>query len=204
MPTAVNSNVNDAAQHWESPPRAQRWLRIGLRSQIKSVAAGNGPPICTTGPHEVNGRTGDGFDGPNYSHHGAHHNATAPEVFLSSSCTDSDRKKGELPVALTGIADASRAHARCLGRKFCVLLRFSTIVCASLPVGIRYRLMTGTDIPALPSKMSGVLLVGHGGLDRLVYRSDFPVPVAGAGEVLVRVRAAAVNNTDINMRTGWY
>jgi NADPH:quinone reductase-like Zn-dependent oxidoreductase len=52
--------------------------------------------------------------------------------------------------------------------------------------------------------MSGVLLMGHGGLDRLVYRSDLPVPVAGVGEVLVRVRAAGVNNTDINMRTGWY
>jgi NADPH:quinone reductase-like Zn-dependent oxidoreductase len=52
--------------------------------------------------------------------------------------------------------------------------------------------------------MSGVLLLGHGGLDRLVYRTDLPVPVAGAGEVLVRVRAAGINNTDINMRTGWY
>jgi NADPH:quinone reductase-like Zn-dependent oxidoreductase len=52
--------------------------------------------------------------------------------------------------------------------------------------------------------MSGVLLAGHGGIDRLVYRTDLPVPVAGAGEVLVRVRAAGVNNTDINLRTGWY
>jgi NADPH:quinone reductase-like Zn-dependent oxidoreductase len=52
--------------------------------------------------------------------------------------------------------------------------------------------------------MSGVLLTGHGGFDRLVYRCDLAVPVPGAGEVLVRVRAAGVNNTDINMRTGWY
>jgi NADPH:quinone reductase-like Zn-dependent oxidoreductase len=52
--------------------------------------------------------------------------------------------------------------------------------------------------------MTGVLLVGHGGFDRLVYRTDLPVPIPGAGEVLVRVRAAGVNNTDINMRTGWY
>ena len=56
----------------------------------------------------------------------------------------------------------------------------------------------------LPSTMTGVLLVGHGGFDRLVYRTDLPVPIPGAGEVLVRVRAAGVNNTDINMRTGWY
>ena len=52
--------------------------------------------------------------------------------------------------------------------------------------------------------MSGVLLMGHGGLDRLVYRTDLPVPVPGTGDVLLRVKAAGLNNTDINMRTGWY
>src|SRR5262249_28928426 len=31
-----------------------------------------------------------------------------------------------------------------------------------------------------------------------------PIPVAGRGEVLIRVRAAGVNNTDINTRIGWY
>jgi NADPH:quinone reductase-like Zn-dependent oxidoreductase len=31
-----------------------------------------------------------------------------------------------------------------------------------------------------------------------------PTPTPGADEVLVRVGAAGVNNTDINMRTGWY
>jgi len=57
---------------------------------------------------------------------------------------------------------------------------------------------------SLPSIMSGVLLTGHGGVDRLVYRTDLPVPMPGAGHVLVRIGAAAVNNTDINLRTGWY
>ncbi len=56
----------------------------------------------------------------------------------------------------------------------------------------------------IPSTMNAVLLAGHGGFDKLTYRTDLPVPVPGAGAVLVRVRAAAVNNTDINMRTGWY
>jgi len=59
-------------------------------------------------------------------------------------------------------------------------------------------------VRALPSTMSGVLLLGHGGFDRLDYRTDLPVPIAGVGEVLLRIRAAGVNNTDINMRTGWY
>jgi len=52
--------------------------------------------------------------------------------------------------------------------------------------------------------MKAVLLLGHGGLDQLAYHEDVPAPAPAAGEVLVRVAAAAVNNTDINLRTGWY
>jgi NADPH:quinone reductase-like Zn-dependent oxidoreductase len=64
--------------------------------------------------------------------------------------------------------------------------------------------MTRTAMPSLPLTMNAVLLQGHGGFDRLAYRTDLPVPTPGASEVLVRVGAAGVNNTDINMRTGWY
>ncbi len=52
--------------------------------------------------------------------------------------------------------------------------------------------------------MSAVLLLGHGGFDRLVYRHEVRVPVPLDDEVLVRVGAAGVNNTDINLRVGWY
>lgn len=52
--------------------------------------------------------------------------------------------------------------------------------------------------------MRGVTLMGHGGPEVLVWREDLPVPEASAGSVLIRVAAAAVNNTDINMRTAWY
>ena len=52
--------------------------------------------------------------------------------------------------------------------------------------------------------MRAVLLVGHGGLDRLVVTADHPQPVAGPGEVVVQVGACAVNATDINTRVGWY
>ena len=55
-----------------------------------------------------------------------------------------------------------------------------------------------------PATMSAVLLTGHGGLDMLEYRTDVPVPQPGPGEVLVEVAAAAINNTDINTRIGWY
>lgn len=55
-----------------------------------------------------------------------------------------------------------------------------------------------------PAAMAAVLLTGHGGLDRLEYRTDVPVPRPGPGEVLIEVAAAGVNNTDINTRVGWY
>ena len=56
----------------------------------------------------------------------------------------------------------------------------------------------------LPSTMTGVVLTGHGGFEMLEYRTDLPVPVAGPGEVVVRVGAAGINNTDINTRIAWY
>lgn len=56
----------------------------------------------------------------------------------------------------------------------------------------------------LPRTMSGVYLTRHGGPEALEYRTDIAVPVPDAGQVLVQVLAAGVNNTDINTRIGWY
>ena len=56
----------------------------------------------------------------------------------------------------------------------------------------------------LPLVMNAMVLTGHGGLDCLEWRPDMPVPHPKADEVLVKVGAAAVNNTDINTRIGWY
>lgn len=64
-------------------------------------------------------------------------------------------------------------------------------------VRIQYRQHSGGIVKA-------VLLKGHGGFEQLEYRDDVPVPVLRAGEVLIRVTAAGVNNTDINTRTAWY
>lgn len=52
--------------------------------------------------------------------------------------------------------------------------------------------------------MSGVALIGHGGPECLVWRDDLPRPKPLRGEVLIKVAAAGVNNTDINTRVGWY
>lgn len=56
----------------------------------------------------------------------------------------------------------------------------------------------------IPEVMCGVYLTGNGGFDKLEYRTDIKVPIPKAGEVLIKVGGAAVNNTDVNTRIGWY
>jgi len=56
----------------------------------------------------------------------------------------------------------------------------------------------------IPEHMAAVLLTTHGGFEALQYRDDVAVPVPRADEVLIKVAAAGVNNTDINTRIGWY
>ncbi len=50
--------------------------------------------------------------------------------------------------------------------------------------------------------MKAVLFHKHGGPEVLEY-ADFPTPQPGAGEVLVRLRVAALNRVDIMVRNGW-
>lgn len=56
----------------------------------------------------------------------------------------------------------------------------------------------------LPTTMAAVLLTGHGGLEKLVYRTDIPVPRPAPGEVVVKVTACGMNNTDVWVRQGAY
>ena len=53
------------------------------------------------------------------------------------------------------------------------------------------------------NKMMAVVTSGNGGYEKLEYRA-VPIPVPGPGEVLLRVLAAGINNTEINTRLGWY
>jgi NADPH:quinone reductase-like Zn-dependent oxidoreductase len=50
--------------------------------------------------------------------------------------------------------------------------------------------------------MRAVLLTGYGGLDQLELRNDVPEPVAGPGELKVRVAATSVNPVDWKIRSG--
>jgi len=52
--------------------------------------------------------------------------------------------------------------------------------------------------------MTAAVTFGHGGPEQLDVRTDWPVPAVGDGMALVRVTAAAVNNTDIWARRGAY
>eukprot|EP00940_MAST-03C_sp_MAST-3C-sp2_P001916 g1916.t1 len=53
--------------------------------------------------------------------------------------------------------------------------------------------------------MKAVVTTGNGGYEKLEYRSNVTKPtLKRSSDVIVRVLACAVNNTDINTRLGWY
>ena len=64
--------------------------------------------------------------------------------------------------------------------------------------------MTANQNQSIPATMTAVVLTGHGDFDRLEVHHDWPTPTPGAGEVLIRVAACGLNNTDVNTRTAWY
>ena len=56
----------------------------------------------------------------------------------------------------------------------------------------------------LPKTMRAMVTMGHGDLDQIVLHEDWPRPDPAPGEVLIKVGACGLNNTDVNTRTGWY
>ena len=56
----------------------------------------------------------------------------------------------------------------------------------------------------LPKTMRAMVTMGHGDLDQMVLQPDWPRPDPAPGEVLIRVGACGLNNTDVNTRSGWY
>ncbi|MBU2982947.1 alcohol dehydrogenase family protein [Lentibacter algarum] len=52
--------------------------------------------------------------------------------------------------------------------------------------------------------MRAMVTMGHGDLDQMVLHEDWPRPDPAPGEVLIRVGACGLNNTDVNTRSGWY
>ncbi|MCD9146524.1 zinc-binding dehydrogenase [Pseudophaeobacter flagellatus] len=56
----------------------------------------------------------------------------------------------------------------------------------------------------IPETMRAMLLTGHGGPDKLVLDDHHPVPTITPEEVLIKVGACGINNTDIWVREGAY
>jgi len=57
---------------------------------------------------------------------------------------------------------------------------------------------------SIPATMRAMVLTGHGDMDKLEWHDDWPVPEIAEGEVLIKVLACGLNNTDVNTRTAWY
>ena len=56
----------------------------------------------------------------------------------------------------------------------------------------------------LPTTMRAMVTMGHGGLEQMVFHPEWPRPEPAAGDVLIKVGACGLNNTDVNTRSGWY
>jgi len=51
--------------------------------------------------------------------------------------------------------------------------------------------------------MKAIILNENGGLDKLVYKEDFPEPGIKPGEVLVNIKATSINRADLVVRNGY-
>ena len=56
----------------------------------------------------------------------------------------------------------------------------------------------------LPETMKAMVLTGHGDLDMYHWHEDWPTPAPGPDDVVIKVGACGLNNTDVNTRSGWY
>ena len=57
---------------------------------------------------------------------------------------------------------------------------------------------------SIPDTMRAMVTMGHGGLEQMVFHQNWLRPDPSEGEVLIRVFACGLNNTDVNTRSGWY
>jgi NADPH:quinone reductase-like Zn-dependent oxidoreductase len=56
----------------------------------------------------------------------------------------------------------------------------------------------------LPNTMNAFVLHRHGGMDAMDFHDDWAMPQVGPDDVLIKVGACGLNNTDVNTRSGGY
>jgi NADPH:quinone reductase-like Zn-dependent oxidoreductase len=56
----------------------------------------------------------------------------------------------------------------------------------------------------IPKQMNAILMKANGDYDKLEYVTNYKTPTPKENEVLIEVKAAGINNTDINTRIAWY
>ena len=56
----------------------------------------------------------------------------------------------------------------------------------------------------IPKTMKAIILKANGDYEQLQYVQNYKVPTPKKNEVLIQIKAAGINNTDINTRIGWY
>ncbi len=56
----------------------------------------------------------------------------------------------------------------------------------------------------LPATMKAMVLTGHGDVNMYHWHEDWPTPQPGPDDVVIKVGACGLNNTDVNTRSGWY
>lgn len=56
----------------------------------------------------------------------------------------------------------------------------------------------------IPKTMNAMLMTANGDYDKLEYVTNYKTPRPKENEVLIQIKAAGVNNTDVNTRIAWY
>ena len=56
----------------------------------------------------------------------------------------------------------------------------------------------------IPETMNAYPLMRHGDMDALEFKTNWPTPTPSGMQVLIKVAACGLNNTDVNTRSGWY
>jgi NADPH:quinone reductase-like Zn-dependent oxidoreductase len=112
-------------------------------------------------------------------------------------CLSPDSGRNRVAVFMSAYDPLRKSGLTAVPPKVSVVLAESQDRCFGL-------LITRECVMSVPSIMRAILLTGHGGPEKLQLDGGWPVPDIAPDEVLVKVGACGINNTDIWVREGAY